>query len=95
MLYSRCIYSEEGARSRRSCNGIGVPQRSVPQAFDLLVYLVENRDRVMRRIGAGVGRRRIVSDRALTSHVNAARKAVGDSSEEQKRRRLIFYRRDR
>src|SRR5215467_9997944 len=57
-----------------------------PQVFDLLTYLVRNRDRVVTKddlLGAVWGGR-IVSDSTLTSRINAARKAVGDSGAEQK-----------
>jgi TolB-like protein/class 3 adenylate cyclase len=62
-----------------------------PQVFDLLIYLVENRDRVVSKddlIGSVWGGR-IVSDSTLTSRVNAARKAIGDSGEDQKLIRTI------
>ena len=57
-----------------------------PQVFDLLVYLVENRERVVSKddVIASVWGGRIVSDSTLTSRINAARKAVGDSGESQK-----------
>jgi TolB-like protein len=57
-----------------------------PQVFDLLVYLVRNRDRVVSKddLIAAVWGGRIVSDSTLTSRINAARKAVGDSGDEQK-----------
>ena len=62
-----------------------------PQVFDLLIYLVENRDRVVSKddLINSVWGGRIVSDSTLTSRVNAARKAVGDSGEEQKVIRTI------
>lgn len=62
-----------------------------PQVFDLLVYLVENRDRVVGKddLIASVWGGRIVSDSTLTSRINAARKAIGDSGEEQKLIRTI------
>ena len=56
-----------------------------PQVFDLLVYLIENRDRVVSKddLIASVWQGRIVSDSTLTSRINAARKAIGDSGEQQ------------
>jgi pimeloyl-ACP methyl ester carboxylesterase len=57
-----------------------------PQVFDLLVYLIENRERVVSKddlIGS-VWDGRIVSDSTLDSRVNAARKALGDSGKEQR-----------
>ena len=57
-----------------------------PQVFDLLVHLVENRDRVVSKEGliASVWGGRIVSDSTLTSRINAARKAVNDSGATQR-----------
>jgi DNA-binding winged helix-turn-helix (wHTH) protein len=62
-----------------------------PQVFDLLVYLLQNRDRVVSKddLIASVWGGRIVSDSTLTSRVNAARRAVGDSGEAQKLIRTI------
>jgi TolB-like protein len=56
-----------------------------PQVFDLLTYLVENRERVVTKddLIASVWSGRIVSDSTLTSRINAARKAVGDNGVEQ------------
>jgi TolB-like protein/cytochrome c-type biogenesis protein CcmH/NrfG len=56
-----------------------------PQVFDLLVFLIENRDRVVSKndLIASVWQGRIVSESTLTSRINAARKAVGDSGGEQ------------
>jgi pimeloyl-ACP methyl ester carboxylesterase/DNA-binding winged helix-turn-helix (wHTH) protein len=62
-----------------------------PQVFDLLVHLIRNRDRVVSKddlIGSVWGGR-IVSDSTLTSRINAARKAVGDSGEAQQVIRTI------
>ena len=56
-----------------------------PQVFDLLVYLLENRDRVVTKddLLTAIWGGRIVSGSTLTSRINAARKAVGDSGEHQ------------
>ena len=56
-----------------------------PQVFDLLVYLVHNRDRMVSKddLIASVWQGRIISESTLTSRINAARKAVGDSGEDQ------------
>lgn len=57
-----------------------------PQVFDLLQYLIENRERVVSKddLIKGVWGGRIVSDSALTTRINAARTAIGDSGEEQR-----------
>ena len=57
-----------------------------PQVFDLLVYLVENSDRVVTKddLIASVWNGRIVSDSTLTGHINAARVAIGDNGKEQR-----------
>ena len=49
-----------------------------PQVFDLLAYLVHNRDRVVSKddLIRAVWRGRIVSDSALTTRLNAVRRAV-------------------
>jgi len=62
-----------------------------PQVFDLLVFLVRNRERVVSKddLIATVWGGRIVSDSTLTSRINAARKAVGDSGGEQRLIRTI------
>jgi TolB-like protein len=62
-----------------------------PQVFDLLVYLVQNRERVVSKdnLIASVWGGRIVSDSTLTSRINAARKAVRDSGALQKLIRTI------
>src|SRR5229473_6241901 len=62
-----------------------------PQVFDLLVYLVQNRDRVVSKddLIASVWGGRIVSESTLTSRINAARNAVGDSGRKQQLIRTI------
>ena len=65
-----------------------------PQVFDVLTYLLENRERVVSKddLFASVWRGRIVADSTLASRINAARKAVGDSASEQKLIRTIARR---
>jgi DNA-binding winged helix-turn-helix (wHTH) protein/pimeloyl-ACP methyl ester carboxylesterase len=62
-----------------------------PQVFDLLTYLVQNRDRVVTKddMIAAIWSGRIVSESTLTSRINAVRKAVGDSGDEQRLIRTI------
>jgi TolB-like protein len=86
-LFSDHVLDAGRRELRRGAEPIAVE----PQVFDLLVYLVENRDRVVSKddLIATVWGGRIVSDSTLTSRINAARKAVGDSGEEQKLIRTI------
>jgi DNA-binding winged helix-turn-helix (wHTH) protein len=62
-----------------------------PQVFDLLTFLVQNRDRVVTKddMIAAIWSGRIVSESTLTSRINAVRKAVGDSGDEQRLIRTI------
>ena len=57
-----------------------------PQVFDLLDYLIRNRERVVSKddLINAIWNGRVVSDAALTTRLNAARTAIGDSGEEQR-----------
>ena len=57
-----------------------------PQVFDLLDYLIRNRERVVSKddLINAVWNGRIVSDAALTTRLNAARSAIGDTGEKQR-----------
>ena len=57
-----------------------------PQVFDLLDYLIRNRERVVSKddLISAVWNGRIVSDAALTTRLNAARSAIGDTGEKQR-----------
>jgi adenylate cyclase len=56
-----------------------------PKVFDLLSYLIENRERVVSRddLIASIWQGRIVSESALARCLNGARSAIGDSGEVQ------------
>ncbi|MGF6331370.1 TolB-like protein [Pseudomonas sp. BS3782 TE3695] len=62
-----------------------------PQVFDLLLLLVSNRDRVVSKddLLKAVWSGRIVSESTITSHINAVRKAIGDTGEEQRLVRTV------
>ncbi len=57
-----------------------------PQVFDLLNYLIRNRDRVVGKddLINAIWNGRSVSDAALTTRLNVARSAIGDTGEEQR-----------
>ena len=57
-----------------------------PQVFDLIDYLIRNRERVVSKddLIKAIWNGRSVSDAALTTRLNAARTAIGDSGEEQR-----------
>jgi DNA-binding winged helix-turn-helix (wHTH) protein/predicted ATPase len=63
----------------------GERQHVEPQVFDLLLYLVEHRDRVVTRdeLLVQVWGHSYVSDATLSSRLMAARKAIGDSGRAQ------------
>jgi TolB-like protein len=57
-----------------------------PQVFDLLEYLIRNRERVVSKddLLATIWDGRIVSDSALSTRINATRCALDDTGEEQR-----------
>jgi len=59
---------------------------TTPQVFDLLDYLIRNRERVVSKddLIKAIWNGRSVSDAALTTRLNAARGAIGDSGGEQR-----------
>lgn len=62
-----------------------------PQVFDLLLLLVSNHERVVSKedLLKAVWSGRIVSESTITSHINAVRKAIGDTGEEQRLIRTV------
>jgi pimeloyl-ACP methyl ester carboxylesterase len=62
------------------------PLRVEPKVFDLLLYLIEQRDRVVAKdeLVDAVWQGRFISDAAISSTVSAARRALGDDGREQR-----------
>ena len=65
-----------------------------PKVFDLLLFLVENREQVVTRddLLQAVWEGRIVSESTLTSHINAVRKAIADTGKDQRLIRTVARR---
>ena len=62
-----------------------------PRVFDLLLYLVQNSERVVskRELLHTIWGGRVVSESTMTSHVNAVRNAIGDNGSEQRLVRTV------
>ena len=86
-VFGNCVLDPDRRELTRESEVIAVG----PQVFDLLLYLVQNRERVVSKDGLldAVWGGRIVSESTLTSHINAVRKAIGDSGGEQRLIRTI------
>ena len=81
LLFGDCVMDVERRELRRA----GDVVRVEPQVFDLILHLVENRDHVVSKeaLLAAVWRKRVISDSALSTRINAARQALGDNGERQ------------
>ena len=81
LLFKDCVLDPERRELMRASRSISIG----PQVFDVLLYLVENRDRVVSKddLLQAVWDGRIVSESTVTSHINAVRKAIGDTGDEQ------------
>lgn len=81
-LFNDCALDIDCRELRRGGDQIALE----PQVFDLLVFLVRNRQRVVGRdeLIASVWHGRIVSESALNTRIHAARCAIGDNGEEQR-----------
>ena len=79
---------------RRELRHGDMPVALDPPVFDLLVYLLRNRDRVVSEgdLIATIWAGRIVSDSAVTTRRNAARKAIGDTGAAQRVIRTVTRR---
>ena len=80
--FDDCELDTDSGELKRNGNAIAVE----PQVFDLLVYLIESRGKLIdhEALVEFVWKGRIVSDSAIAARISAARKAVGDSGKEQR-----------
>ena len=90
MLFLFDNFSLDTERRELHCGA--EPRPVEPQVFDLLEYLIRNRDHVVSRddLLATVWNGRVVSDATLASRINAARSAIGDNGEDQRLIRTIL-----
>ena len=81
-LFENYAFDTDRRELRRGAELVTIP----PQVFDLLDYLIRNREHVVSKddLIDAIWKGRIVSETALTTRLNAARPAVGDSGEEQR-----------
>jgi adenylate cyclase len=84
LLYSFEDFSLDTARRELRRGGALISLQ--PQVFDLLEYAIRNRERVVSKddLLAAVWNGRIVSESTMSTRINAARTAIGDSGEEQR-----------
>jgi TolB-like protein/cytochrome c-type biogenesis protein CcmH/NrfG len=76
---------------RRELRRAGALVAIEPQVFDLINHLLRNRERVVTKddLLDAVWNGRVVSESTLTSRINAARRALGDSGREQRLIRTV------
>ena len=71
--------------SQQELRRLGEPVHIEPQVFDLIVHLVRNRDRIVSKdeLIETIWNGRIISEAALSSRINGARRALGDTGADQ------------
>jgi TolB-like protein/DNA-binding winged helix-turn-helix (wHTH) protein len=81
-FFEDCVLDTDRRELRRGPNVVP----TTPQVLDLLEYLIRSRDRVVSKddLVNAIWNGRIVSDAALTTRLNAVRRAIGDSGEQQR-----------
>ncbi|MEH2537953.1 MULTISPECIES: winged helix-turn-helix domain-containing tetratricopeptide repeat protein [unclassified Bradyrhizobium] len=81
-LFEECAFDTDRRELHRGTDAVSI----TPQVFDLLAYLIRNREQVVSKddLIKAIWNGRSVSDAALTTRLNAARGAIGDSGEEQR-----------
>jgi len=87
LYFEKCVLDTDRRELRRGESSVPVQ----PQVFDILVYLIENRDRVVTKddLLEAIWNGRIVSESTLISRINAARRAIGDDGDQQRLIRTI------
>src|SRR6478672_7742937 len=80
-LFGECTLDAEARELKRAGRVVHVE----PQVFDVLVHLINHRDHVVSKdeLISVVWNGRFVSDSTLSTRITAARKAIGDSGEQQ------------
>jgi DNA-binding winged helix-turn-helix (wHTH) protein len=81
-LFEECVVDTDRRELRRRANLIPLE----PKVFDLLVHLIEQRERVISKddLLASLWDGRVVSESALSTCINAARTAIGDNGDAQR-----------
>ncbi len=81
LLFGECVIDS----ARRELTRAGETIHLEPQVFDLLLHLIRCRERVVSKdeLLSAVWQGRIVSESTLSSRINAARSAIGDSGQRQ------------
>jgi TolB-like protein len=81
-LFEGFVLDTDRRELRRGVEPVAVE----PQVFDLLTFLIQNRERVVSKdeMIQAVWGGRIVSESALGARINAVRSAVGDNGEDQR-----------
>jgi adenylate cyclase len=87
-LFEDCVLDTKRRELRRGASLLSME----PQVFDLLVFLVRNQDRVVSKddLLASVWGGRIVSESTIASRINAVRRIIGDTGEQQRLIRTII-----
>ena len=81
-LFEDFVLDTDKRELRRGADVVSV----APQVFDVLDYLICNRERVVSKddLVTAIWEGRIISDAALTTRLKAVRSAIGDSGESQR-----------
>lgn len=81
-FFEDCALDTERRELRRGLDVVP----TTPQVLDLLEHLIRSRDRVVSKddLVNAIWNGRIVSDAALTTRLNAVRRAIGDSGQHQR-----------